>query len=143
MPHPAWSVSVTPTPSLSAFAKGFYLEGNIIVDAEQLVRNYDAKQTTVTFNNNILPMPWDGPGSGNTTLDPMLKHIPQVSETQFTNWEEAQVMRDWFSLQHGSPARGTGPNGADKGGVIPLGVSISGEPARQRPTGLWPRFSWV
>ncbi len=117
------------TPSLSTFGKGFYLEGNIIVDAEQLVRNYDARQTTVTFNNNILPMPWNGPGRGNTTLDPMLKHIPDLAETQFTSWEEAQVMRDWFSLQDGSPARGTGPNGADQGGVIPLGVSISGEPA--------------
>ena len=103
------------TPSLTTFAKGFYLEGNIIVDAEQLVRNYDAKQTTVTFNNNILPMPWTGPGSGNSVLDPMLKHIPQVSETQFTTWEQAQVMRDWFSLQPGSPARGTGPNGSRQG----------------------------
>ena len=73
------------TPSLSAFAKGFYLEGNIIVDAEQLVRNYDAKQTTVTFNNNILPMTWSGPGGGNAVLDPMLKHIPDVSETNFVN----------------------------------------------------------
>jgi hypothetical protein len=116
------------TPSLSAFAKGFYLEGNIIVDAEQLVRSYDAKQTTVTFNNNILPMPWSGPGSGNAVLDPMLKHIPDVSETNFATWDEAQVMRDWFSLLPGSPARGTGPNGMDKGGVIPLGVSISGAP---------------
>ena len=116
------------TPSLSAFAKGFYLEGNIIVDAEQLVRSYDAQQTTVTFHNNILPMPWTGPGSGNAVLDPMLKHIPQVSETHFTSWEQAQVLRDWFSLQPGSPARGTGPNGTDKGGVIPLGVSISGTP---------------
>jgi hypothetical protein len=116
------------TPSVSAFAKGFYLEGNIIVDAEQLVRSYDAKQTTVTLNNNILPLPWDGPGSGNAVTDPMLKHIPQVSETQFASWEQAQVMRDWFSLQDGSPASGTGPNGVDKGGVIPLGASISGEP---------------
>lgn len=116
------------TPSLSTFAKGFYLEGNIVVDAEQLVRNYDAKQTTVTWNNNILPTPWTGPGSGNVVLDPMLKHIPQVSETNFTTWEQAQVLRDWFSLLPGSPARGTGPNGADKGGVIPLGVSVSGEP---------------
>ena len=116
------------TPSVTTFAKGFYLEGNIIVDAEQLVRSYDAKQTTVTLNNNILPMPWDGPGSGNTVVDPMLKHIPDVSETQFTTWEQAQVMRDWFSLRPGSPARGTGPNGMDKGGVIPLGASIAGEP---------------
>jgi hypothetical protein len=116
------------TPSLTTFAKGFYLEGNVIVDAEQLVRNYDAKQTTVTLNNNILPMPWNGPGSDNVVLDPMLKHVPDVSETTFTTWEQAQVMRDWFSLLPASPARGTGPNGTDKGGVIPLGASISGEP---------------
>lgn len=116
------------TPSPTTFAKGFYLEGNVIVDAEQLVRNYDAKQTTVTLNSNILPMSWTGPGSGNAVLDPMLKHVPQVSETNFTSWEQAQVMRDWFSLLPGSPARGTGPNGMDKGGVIPLGASISGEP---------------
>ena len=37
-------------------------------------------------------------------------------------------MRDWFSLAPGSPALATGPNGRDKGGVIPLGASISGEP---------------
>ncbi len=116
------------TPSLSTFAKGFYLEGNIIVDAEQLARNYDAQQTTVTFNNNILPMVWGGPGTGNVVGDPMLKHIPQVSEAQFANWDDAQVMREWFSLRDGSPARGTGPNGMDKGGVIPLGASISGVP---------------
>lgn len=116
------------TPSLSAFGKGFYLEGNIIVDAEQLVRSYDAKQTTVTWVNNILPMPWTGPGSGNVVADPLLKHIPDLAETNFTSWEQAQVMWDWFSLQPGSPARGTGPNGSDKGGVIPLGASISGEP---------------
>jgi hypothetical protein len=116
------------TPSVTTFGKGFYLEGNIIVDAEKLVRNYDAKHTTVTWNNNILPMPWAGPGSGNRVADPQLKHIPAVSETYFTSWEEAQVLWDWFSLQAGSPGRGTGPNGADEGGVIPLGVSISGEP---------------
>jgi hypothetical protein len=116
------------TPSLSAFAKGFYLEGNIIVEAEQLARNYDAQQTTVTFINNILPLPWTGPGSDNVVLDPLLKHIPEVSETDFKTWDEAQVMWEWFSLQPGSPARGTGPNGLDKGGVVPRGVSISGVP---------------
>jgi hypothetical protein len=116
------------TPSPTTFGKGFYLEGNIVVDVKQLVRNYDPAQGTVTWNNNILPMPWTGPGSGNAVLDPMLKHIPDVSETKFTTWQQAQVMWDWFSLLPGSPARGTGPNGTDKGGVIPFGASISGEP---------------
>ena len=115
-----------PTPT--TFGRGFYLEGNIIEDAEQLVRNYVAGQTTVTFNNNILPFAWSGPGSGNIIADPMLKHVPQLAETYFTNWADAQVMRDWFSLLPGSPALGTGPNGLDQGGDIPLGASISGEP---------------
>src|SRR5262249_26983441 len=112
----------------TTFGAGFYLEANIIVDAEKLVRNYDPAQTMVTFNNNLLPFAWNGPGSGNSLVDPLLKYIPQLAETSFTSWGEAQVVRDWFSLQPGSPARGTGPNGRDRGGVIPIGASISGEP---------------
>jgi hypothetical protein len=115
-----------PTPT--TFGRGFYLEGNIIVDAEQLVRNYIAGQTTVTLNRNTLPMAWSGSGTGNVIADPLLKHIPQLSETYFTNWADAQVLRDWFSLLPGSPALGTGPNGLDQGGDVPLGASISGEP---------------
>jgi hypothetical protein len=115
-------------PTSTTFGRGYYLEGNIIVDAEQLVRNYIAGQTTVTLNNNILPMPWDGPGSGNIITNPLLKHIPQVAETYFTNWSDAQILRDWFSLLPGSPAIGTGPNGLDQGGDIPYGASISGQP---------------
>jgi hypothetical protein len=116
------------TPGLTTFGKGYYLEGNIIQDAEQLVRNYDPAQTTVTFNDNILPTSWTGPGTNNQVIAPLLKYIPQLSETYFTNWQDAQIMRDWFSLLPGSPARGTGPNGRDMGGVIALGASVSGEP---------------
>jgi hypothetical protein len=107
-------------------AAGMYLEGNIIYDAEKLVRNHT--NSIVTFSNNLMPFAWSGPGGGNSTNDPLLKYIPQVSETAFTNWQQAQVMRDWFSLLPASPARGTGPNGRDMGGVIPIGASISGEP---------------
>ena len=117
------------TPSPTTFARGFYMEGNIIRDAEQLVRNYDAAQTTVTFNNNILPVAWSGPGTNNSVTNPLFNHVPQVSEAVFTNWAQAQIMREWFALQTNSPAIGTGPNGHDKGGVVPLGVSISGEPS--------------
>ncbi|MBI2947575.1 MAG: hypothetical protein HYY23_08005 [Verrucomicrobia bacterium] len=116
-------------PVPSSFGAGVFLEGNIIVDAEQLVRNYEAGQTTVTLINNILPLPWNGPGRGNVVVDPKLKHIPQLGETQFTSWSDAQTLRDWFSLLPGSPAIGAGPNGRDQGGVIPFGVSISGEPS--------------
>lgn len=116
------------TPSATTFARGCYLEANVIQDVEQLIRNYDGTQTTVTLNNNILPVAWTGPGTGNSVVNPLLAHVPQVSETVFTNWAQAQIMRTWFNLQPGSSGNGTGPNGRNKGGVIPLGASISGEP---------------
>jgi hypothetical protein len=125
------------TPSLTAIGAGFYLEGNIILDAEQLARNYDPAQTIVTFSNNILPYAWTGPGGGNVIADPLLKHVPQVSETHFTTWSQAQVMRDWFSLLPGSPALGTGPNERDQGGLNPLGASISGHPSAPTTRRRW------
>ncbi len=109
-----------------AEARGMYLEGNVVHDAEELVRNLTS--AIVTWTNNILPLAWTGQGGGNSVTDPMLMHIPALSETLFTNWTDAQVMRDWFGLQPGSPAIGTGPNGQDKGAIIPFGASISGEP---------------
>ena len=106
--------------------RGMYLEGNIIRDAEKLVRNLTS--ATVTFTNNLMSLPWEGPGGANSIDDPRLRYIPELAETYFTSWDQAQVMRDWFSLRPGSPALGTGPNGRDQGGVIPLGASVSGEP---------------
>ncbi|MBM3836409.1 MAG: hypothetical protein FJ398_00355 [Verrucomicrobia bacterium] len=106
---------------------GMYLEGNIIYDAEKLTRNLKAAQ--LTFTNNLMPFAWSGPGGGNSDADPRFNHLPQLSETtNFTSWAAVQIVRDWFSLKADSSARGTGPNGRDQGGVIPLGVSISGEP---------------
>jgi hypothetical protein len=116
-------------PAPTALGAGCYLEGNIIVDSKQLVRNYDASQTSVTFTNNLMPLSWTGPGGNNSTNDPMLQHIPSPAETQFKSWEEAQIVREWFSLRPGSVAIARGPNGQDMGGVIPTGLSISGEPA--------------
>jgi hypothetical protein len=116
------------TPSPTTWARGMYLEGNIVSDVKQLVRNYDATQTTVTWNNNLLPMAWTGPGESNTVTDPMLQHVPAVAEATFGSWEAAQVVRQWFALQPGSPAIGTGPDGRDKGGVIPIGVVILDAP---------------
>jgi hypothetical protein len=107
-------------------AVGMYLEGNIIYDAEKLVRNQT--NSIVTFSNNFMPLAWSGPGGGNSTNAPLLKYVPHLSETDFQTWDQAQVMRDWFTLLPGSPGIGTGPNGRDKGGVIPIGASISGEP---------------
>ena len=50
--------------SPTAFGKGFYMNGNIVVDAGQLVRNYDSTQVQVTWDNNILPYAMDRPGHG-------------------------------------------------------------------------------
>src|SRR5204862_2709233 len=77
---------------------------------------------------NISPSAWTGPGSANSIANPLLAHVPQVSETVYTNWSQPQILRTWFGLQSGSTGIGSGPNGRDKGGVIPLGASISGEP---------------
>jgi hypothetical protein len=115
-------------PRPTTFGKGFYLEGNIIADANQLVRNYDAKEGVVTFTNNALPVAWEGPGGGNVVGDPMLKHVPTLAETRFTNWASAQILREWFSVQRDSPACGRAPGGRDWGGVQPAGAVISGEP---------------
>jgi hypothetical protein len=116
------------TPSPTTFARGLYLENNIIADVPEIVRNYDSAQTTVTLNNNILPMAWTGPGSSNRVADPMFKHVPDVTETFFANWQDAQKLRDGLSLLPGSPAIGNGWEGHDQGGVIPLGVLISAAP---------------
>ena len=115
-------------PRPTTYGEGFYLEGNIIADARQLVRNYVSNETRVTFNKNILPVAWHGPGTGNIIGSPKLKHIPELAETKFTNWAGAQVLREWFSLQAGSPALGAGPGGRDLGGVIPRGAYVAGEP---------------
>ncbi|HTD87831.1 MAG TPA: lamin tail domain-containing protein [Candidatus Binatia bacterium] len=126
----------------TAEAAGVYFEGNIIYDAEKLVRNQTA--SIVTFTNNQMQLAWTGPGGNNSTNDPLLKYIPQLSETTgFTSWEQAQILKDWFSLRTGSPARGTGPNGLDKGGVVPIGAAISsryGTPASAGPNVAAPNF---
>jgi hypothetical protein len=86
------------------------------------------RKTTVTFNGNILYTAWSGPGATNIVADPLLRHVPSTNEVAFTNWQSAQILREWFALEPGSPAIGTGPEGADKGGVLPVGVRISGAP---------------
>jgi len=112
----------------AAEGAGMHFEGNIIFDAEKLTRNFKAAHLTLT--NNLVPFDWTGPGGANGKDAPMFEHLPQLSETtNFTSWAEAQVVRTWFKLKEGSPGKGAGPNGRDMGGVVPLGVCISGEPA--------------
>ncbi len=112
---------------------GFYLEGNLVADAAQLVRAYDPAATTVTFRNNILPLAWTGPGDHNLVADPLLTHLPSLDETSFPTWDAAQVLWTWLRPRPGSPALGAGADGLDLGGVIPLGLAVSGEPPARTP----------
>lgn len=118
-----------PTPT--TFGAGFYMEANVIQDINQLVRNYSPSNGIVSFVRNVLPVAWEGPGTDNIVASPRLKHIPTLSETQFQNWQEAQVMWEWFGLRDDSPARSQAPSGQiDLGGVIPIGVQITGTPKK-------------
>jgi len=119
------------TPDITSFGRGAYLEGNIVVDASQLVRNDDVSQSTVTLVDNILPLPWNGAGIGNRLVDPLLEHIPSVDEAVFSTWEAAQVVRHWFRPRPGSPAYRLAAFGRTLGGVDRRGVWISGEPPAQ------------
>lgn len=116
------------TPDFTTYGRGTYLEGNVITDAESLIRN-PLDSLPSTFVNNLLPFPWTGPGSGNRVLEAALNHIPTVAEARFTNWQDAQVMWQWFGPTPDSPAIGTGIQGRNLGGVQPLGAIVSGEPS--------------
>ncbi len=113
------------TPSPTAFARGMYLENNIISDIEELVRNYDAAQTTVTLSNNVIPISWTGPGASNLVTGPIFMHTPSVAETQFTNWTGAQVLREWLKLQTNSPGVAAGWEGTDQGAYDMPGARVS------------------
>ncbi|MGC8743043.1 MAG: lamin tail domain-containing protein [Verrucomicrobiia bacterium] len=107
---------------------GYYFEGNIIYDAEQLLRS-PIVSAIVTITNNLMPFSWSGLGGNNFNADPMFKYIPQLSETtNFTTWAQAQVFWDWFSLKQGSPAIGAGAYGNNLGAAPQYGVLISGIP---------------
>lgn len=108
----------------TTYAAGLIAEDNIFVDCEQLLRNYDSASTSVSLSGNLMSFSWAGAGSGNSNLAPLLVHLPEMAETNFSSWEEAQVMREWLALKPGSPGRGAGASGRDKGGVVLNGVSL-------------------
>lgn len=110
---------------VTTYGAGVYAEANIFENCDQLVRNYSAAASVVTLVNNLTELAWTGPGSGNAAGEPLFEHLPELAETDFTSWKEAQVMKQWLSLKDGSPARNAGPNGRDLGGVIPFGVCLS------------------
>jgi len=70
-------------PRPTTFGEGFYLEGNIIVDVKQLVRNYSPKEGTSP--SPTTSSQWPGTArAAQRVIDPKLKHIPSLAETRFT-----------------------------------------------------------
>ena len=93
-------------PTITTYGAGAYLEGNIIGEAPALLRNYLSSQSTVTFTNNIfyaVPPVAGTMGGNNSTNSPLFVHTPDLSETKFTSWQDAQVMRTWLSSPYGKP----------------------------------------
>ena len=112
----------------TAPARGMWVEGNIFYDLERLTRhvtNGTTVASNTTFIGNLMPLAWAGPGASNSTSPPVFQHVPALAETtNFTNWASAQILRQWLSLQPGSPGLGGGPNGCDQG-VIPIGAAVA------------------
>ena len=106
---------------------GATLDGNLCWDVADhaLVVNFTNDPSALVVNRTLLPgTNW--PGSGNLTNDPRLVGYAGRTIT-WTNLREA------LTLRAGSPARGSGANGLDRGGLVPAGASLSGEPPSPTP----------
>ncbi len=103
---------------------GFYGDGNIFHDVAHLFANPDwaGHPTAITMHNSIFPevetdpLVWSGTGNL-SDVDPQLSRATNIIDP----------LQD-MCLFASSPARGTGPNGRDMGGLVPAGASVSGEP---------------
>ncbi|RYD34466.1 MAG: hypothetical protein EOP86_10920, partial [Verrucomicrobiaceae bacterium] len=115
---------------------GALIANNVISGCDALVANYDPAKLAVTFDGNVLPVPWAGPGSGNVVSESAGLRLEKFAALDFDKVERADdYTRLWnlaheaFALSPGSPALGTGPGGGDKGGLIFNGVQLTGVPA--------------
>jgi hypothetical protein len=101
--------------------RGVLMNGNIMWDLRSTTPFFAFTNGTMFMvaNDNIIQGTNMGFG-GNSTNDPM-----------FVNWQTPLTylnIRSNLALLPGSPAIGTGPNGLDRGALVPAGPSISGEP---------------
>jgi len=106
---------------------GMTLDGNIIFDCPLVFENAASATGAIVANRNMLPAAIAAPvtGSANLTSDPLLVGASGIT---------AANIQEMFALQSGSPAAGTGPNFLDRGGLVPAGASISGEPVAHQPS---------
>jgi len=111
----------------ASVGSGLYAANNIIYDCAVLNVNYFPANYTVIMDNNILSVPWAGPGNGNQVIDPHL-NLSVIAGIPFTNVTPAQA-RLACQLLPGSPAIGAGFGGQDLGGLNPHGIIIAGAPS--------------
>ncbi len=101
--------------------RGIVMNGNILWDLHSGTPFIVFTNGTMfmTANANII-QGTNMTFGGNSTNDPM-----------FVNWQTGITylnIRSNLALLPGSPAIGTGPNGLDRGALVPAGATISGEP---------------
>jgi len=101
--------------------RGILMNGNIMWDLRSTTPFTVFTNTTMFMvaNDNII-QGTNMTFGGNSTNDPL-----------FVNWQTGvtyQNIKSNLALLPASPAKGTGPNGLDRGALVPSGASISGEP---------------
>lgn len=91
--------------------RGAHVIGSVFQNAPTIFAEV-LPTTDAQIHQSIVPGAWLGYGNGNFTEDARL----------------ADPANGDFSLLPGSPAKGTGPNGIDRGALVPAWASLSGEP---------------
>lgn len=84
---------------------GFHFAVNVITDAEALTRNYNPASSSLTFVGNALPVSAPGAATNNLVAEPVFVHRPDLAETDFGDFDSAQVLRQWFRQTSTSPTR--------------------------------------
>lgn len=102
--------------------RGIVMNGNILWDLHSTTPFIVFTNGTMfmTANDNII-QGTNMTFGGNSTNDPL-----------FVNWQTPLTylnIKSNLALLPGSPAKGTGPNGLDRGALVLSGATISGEPA--------------
>ena len=112
-----------------AYGAGGYVAGNILWDCPALVANYNPANHTVLFENNLLSLPWSGPGTNNVVADPLL-NLSLIANPLTADWRTVKAA---LTPKAGSPALGSGVGGFDRGGMNPRGLLVWGEPSGLTP----------
>jgi hypothetical protein len=106
------------------FGAGVYFEGNIAADL-QVTDPWPLFASAVAENGCFLRQDFNcienfpQPGTDNLSSDPLFVDRTVIDYTNILQK---------LALQPGSPCVGTGPNGLDRGAIVPTGASINGAP---------------